>query len=67
MGSMDGLKIVLDFIEKPAILFPVMRDTMKTKEFHAELVNIDINGKTWLKGEMIQVTSIDNCFEDSAE
>jgi hypothetical protein len=107
---MDGLKIVLDFIEKPAILFPVMRDTMKTKkrflnvvfnvkrnaaykgnhelartdrihttfplgtteqdmikEFHAELVNIDINGKTWLKGEMIQVTSIDNCFEDSAE
>jgi hypothetical protein len=36
------------------------------KEFHAELVNIDINGKTWLKGEMIQVTSIDNCFEDKS-
>ena len=33
-------------------------------EFHAELVNIS-NGKRWLKGEMIQVTSIDNCFEDS--
>ena len=28
---MDGLKIVLDFIEKPAILFPVMRDKMKYK------------------------------------
>tara|TARA_R110000751_G_scaffold3297_1_gene16432 strand:+ start:859 stop:1143 length:285 start_codon:yes stop_codon:yes gene_type:complete len=36
------------------------------KEFHAELVNIS-NGKTWLKGEMIQVTSIDNCFEDSCD
>ena len=35
-------------------------------EFHAELVNIS-NGKRWLKGEIIQVTSIDNCFEDSAE
>jgi|TARA_R110000765_G_scaffold5745_1_gene18084 hypothetical protein len=35
-------------------------------EFHAELVNIS-NGKTWLKGEMIQVTSIDNCFEDSCD
>ena len=33
-------------------------------EFHAELVNIDINGKTWLKGEMIQVVSIERCFED---
>ncbi len=36
-------------------------------EFHAELVNIDVNGKTWTKGEMIQVESIDNCFEDRAE
>ena len=35
-------------------------------EFHAELVNI-ANGKRGLKGEIIQVTSIDNCFEDSAE
>ena len=34
------------------------------KEFHAELVNIDINGKTWIKGEMIQVVSIERCFED---
>ena len=34
-------------------------------EFHAELVNIS-NGKRWLKGEMIQVTSIDNCFEDKS-
>jgi hypothetical protein len=33
-------------------------------EFHAELVNIDINGKTWLKGEMVQVVSIEKCFED---
>jgi hypothetical protein len=35
-------------------------------EFHAELVNIDIDGKTWLKGEMIQVVSIEKCFEDSS-
>ena len=37
------------------------------KEFHAEIVGKDINGKTWTKGEIIQVESIDNCFEDSAE
>jgi hypothetical protein len=36
-------------------------------EFHAELVNIDINGKTWTKGEMIQVVSIEKCFEDSTD
>jgi len=34
-------------------------------EFHAELVNIDIDGKTWTKGEMIRVVSIEKCFEDS--
>jgi hypothetical protein len=33
-------------------------------QFHAELVNIDINGKTWIKGEIIQVVSIERCFED---
>ena len=33
-------------------------------QFHAELVNIDINGKTWIKGEIIQVVSIEKCFED---
>ena len=33
-------------------------------EFHAERVNIDINGKTWTKGEIIQVVSIEKCFED---
>ena len=33
-------------------------------EFLAERVNIDINGKTWTKGEMIQVVSIEKCFED---
>ena len=33
-------------------------------EFHGELVNIDIDGKTWTKGEMIQVVSIEKCFED---
>ena len=33
-------------------------------EFHAERVNIDIHGKTWTKGEMIQVVSIEKCFED---
>jgi hypothetical protein len=24
----------------------------------------DIHGKTWTKGEMIQVVSIEKCFED---
>ena len=33
-------------------------------EFHGELVNIDIDGKTWTKGEMIRVVSIEKCFED---
>ena len=36
-------------------------------EFHGELVNIDINGKTWTKGEIIQVVSIEKCFEDSTD
>jgi len=35
-------------------------------EFHGELVNIDIDGKTWTKGEMIRVVSIEKCFEDSS-
>ena len=34
------------------------------KEFHAEIVGKDIDGKTWTKGEMIQVVSIEKCFED---
>ncbi len=33
------------------------------KKFHAEIVG-KINGKTWTKGEMIQVVSIEKCFED---
>ena len=33
-------------------------------EFHAETVVKDIHGKTWTKGEMIQVVSIEKCFED---
>ena len=104
---MDRLKIVLDFIEKPAILFEVMREkkrflnvTFKVKrhpdytgnhqlasddhimgntfplgttkqemtdEFLAEIVVRDIEGKTWTKGEMIEVIEITKCFEDSAE
>ena len=36
-------------------------------EFHAELVNIDMDGKTWTKGEMIRVVSIEKCFEDSTD
>jgi hypothetical protein len=36
-------------------------------EFHGELVNIDIDGKTWTKGEMIRVVSIEKCFEDSTD
>jgi hypothetical protein len=36
-------------------------------EFHAERVNIDIHGKTWTKGEMIQVVSIEKCFEDRSD
>ena len=33
-------------------------------EFHAETVVTDMQGKTWTKGEMIQVVSIEKCFED---
>ena len=36
-------------------------------KFHAETVVKDIHGKTWTKGEMIQVVSIEKCFEDSCE
>jgi len=35
-------------------------------EFHGELVNIDIDGKTWTKGEMIRVVSIAECYEGKA-
>jgi hypothetical protein len=34
-------------------------------QFHAETVVKDIHGKTWVKGEIIQVESIRKCFEDS--
>ena len=34
------------------------------REFLAETVGKDIHGKTWTKGEMIQVVSIEKCFED---
>ena len=37
------------------------------REFLAETVGKDINGKTWTKGEMIQVVSIERCFEDSSD
>jgi len=33
-------------------------------QFLAETVVKDIHGKTWIKGEMIQVVSIEKCFED---
>jgi len=36
-------------------------------EFHGELVNIDIDGKTWTKGEMIRVVSIAECYEGSCK
>ena len=36
-------------------------------EFHAETVGKDMQGKTWTKGEMIQVVSIEKCFEDWCE
>ena len=38
-----------------------------TDEFLAETVVKDMEGKTWTKGEMIQVVEITKCFEDSAE
>lgn len=34
------------------------------REFLAETVVTDMQGKTWTKGEMIQVVSIEKCFED---
>ena len=37
------------------------------REFLAETVVKDIEGKTWTKGEMIQVVSIERCFEDSSD
>ena len=37
------------------------------KEFHAETVGTDINGKTWTTGEIVQVVSIEKCFEDSCD
>tara|TARA_R110001606_G_scaffold397483_1_gene574014 strand:- start:160 stop:423 length:264 start_codon:yes stop_codon:yes gene_type:complete len=37
------------------------------REFLAETVVKDIHGKTWTKGEMIQVVSIEKCFEDSCD
>ena len=33
-------------------------------EFLAETVVKDIHGKTWTKGEMIEVERIEKCFED---
>ena len=38
-----------------------------TDEFLSEIVVKDMEGKTWTKGEMIQVVEITKCFEDSAE
>jgi hypothetical protein len=38
-----------------------------TDEFLAEVVVKDMEGKTWTKGEMIEVVEITKCFEDSAE
>lgn len=35
------------------------------REFLAEVVGKDINGKTWTKGEIIQVESVES-FEDSS-
>ena len=34
------------------------------REFLAETVGKDMQGKTWTKGEMIQVVKIEKCFED---
>ena len=104
--SSKMVKKVLDFTEKPAILFEVMREKKKflnvvfnikrnpdykgshelatfngihttfplgtsepdmIREFLAETVAKDIHGKTWTKGEMIQVVSIEKCFEDSCD
>ena len=38
-----------------------------TDEFLAEIVVKDMEGKTWTKGEMIQVVEITKCFEDWAD
>ena len=38
-----------------------------TDEFLAEIVGKDMEGKTWTKGEMIQVVEITKCFEDWAD
>ena len=38
-----------------------------TDEFLAEVVVKDMEGKTWTKGEMIEVVEITKCFEDRAE
>jgi hypothetical protein len=37
-----------------------------TNEFLGETVVKDINGKTWTKGEMLEVVEIEKCFEDSS-
>ena len=37
------------------------------KEFNAETIVTDIEGKTWTQGEIIQVVSIEKCFEDSTD
>ena len=37
------------------------------KEFNAETIVTDIDGKTWTQGEIIEVVEITKCFEDSAE
>ena len=34
------------------------------REFLAETVVKDMQGKTWTKGEMIEVERIEKCFED---
>ena len=40
--------------------FPLgMTEADMIKAFHSEFVNIDINGKRWTKGEMIQVVSLE--------
>ena len=37
------------------------------REFLTETVGKDIHGKTWTKGEMVEVERIDKCFEDWSE
>ena len=38
-----------------------------TREFLGETVVKDISGKTWTKGEMLEVVEIEKCFEDSCD